>query len=409
MRIDRSWRVRRAARRLAAAGLLALAPAVADAAFEDGVAAYQIGDFSRALEIWRPLAEDGDAAAQFNLGIMYRQGEGLSRDYAAARRWFERAARQGNALAMFNIGLMIGSGQGGGTDLVEARRWMLLAAAAAEGESRLESDATYLGDLLRDQLDQEERARSVRRARDWAEANPTAVDIAALPEPQAEPEREPEPRLAPLSADASSIVLDSARPARPDPPPGDPAPAAPGVSPDSAEDGTAGDPTANADGTASAATGSILDLPLADGPARDPIAGTVAPPPALAEGPDAPETEDATPDGGTVTGARVAVAAPDVPAAPTAGADDGSASDLDVAHRVQLASLDSETQALEAWQTYVARHDDLLGDLALHVEAATVDGRRYYRVQAGPLDAAAADGLCRALRERGQDCLFVAP
>ncbi|MEQ8964920.1 MAG: SPOR domain-containing protein [Azospirillaceae bacterium] len=375
-RFGRTARARRtpalAAAALAVAIGLGAAPARAD--FEDGVAAYQVGDFARALEIWRPLAEAGDAAAQFNLGIMYRQGEGVSRDYAAARRWFASAARRGNGLAMFNLGLMAGSGQGQETDLVEARRWMLLAGAASEPDSRLASDATYLGDLLREQLDEPERARSVRRARDWAAANPEAVDLAVLPEPAAEPEPEPEPRLAPMSGDAASIVLNSALP-----------------------EAEAADPESEgaAEPEAEAAPAARSDDGQAPAPSNAPETAVTAPEAATAppaETPTAETATDAAPDD------QVATAAP--PAAPAA---------LASAHRVQLASLDSADAARAAWESFRQRHSELLGDLSLYVEEATIDGRQFYRVQAGPLDAAGADGLCRRLRERGQDCLFVAP
>ena len=48
--------------------------------WKKGVAAYQSGNFATALRKWTPLAEQGDAAAQFNLGILYRLGKGLPQD-----------------------------------------------------------------------------------------------------------------------------------------------------------------------------------------------------------------------------------------------------------------------------------------------------------------------------------------
>ena len=46
--------------------------------FEDGVVAYNRGDYATALRLWRPLAEQGDTKAQFNLGLMYKNGEGVT-------------------------------------------------------------------------------------------------------------------------------------------------------------------------------------------------------------------------------------------------------------------------------------------------------------------------------------------
>ncbi len=66
------------------------APAWAD--FYEGLAAYQRGDYATALREWRPLAEEGDAYAQHNLGITYSNGQGVPQDYAEAHMWFNLAA-----------------------------------------------------------------------------------------------------------------------------------------------------------------------------------------------------------------------------------------------------------------------------------------------------------------------------
>tara|TARA_B100000780_G_scaffold263065_1_gene216693 strand:+ start:37 stop:243 length:207 start_codon:yes stop_codon:yes gene_type:complete len=56
--------------------LMTLSSPVAAQDFQKGSAAYQAGDFATALQEWTPLADAGDATAQYNLGIMYRQGQG---------------------------------------------------------------------------------------------------------------------------------------------------------------------------------------------------------------------------------------------------------------------------------------------------------------------------------------------
>ncbi len=78
------------------------APAWAD--FSDGVAAYDRGDYATAFSEWKPLAEQGNAGAQFNLGVMYYKGRGVPQDYAEAVKWYRKAAEQGNAGAQFNLG-----------------------------------------------------------------------------------------------------------------------------------------------------------------------------------------------------------------------------------------------------------------------------------------------------------------
>ena len=73
-------------------------------------------------------AEQGDAEAQFNLGVMYRDGEGVPQDEAEAVRWFRLAAEQGLAVGQSNLGLMYATGRGVPQDEAEAVRWSRLAA-----------------------------------------------------------------------------------------------------------------------------------------------------------------------------------------------------------------------------------------------------------------------------------------
>ena len=71
---------------------------------EDGLAAAQRGDYATALKLLRPLAEQGHADAQHNLGVMYINGRGVPQDYAEAVKWFRLAAEQGHAVAQYNLG-----------------------------------------------------------------------------------------------------------------------------------------------------------------------------------------------------------------------------------------------------------------------------------------------------------------
>src|SRR5579862_7032168 len=80
--------------------------------FEDAVAAHERGDFATAIRLWRPLADQGNADAQYALGVIYYFGQGVPHDCAAAASWFRKAADQGNATAQFNLGLMYGNGRG---------------------------------------------------------------------------------------------------------------------------------------------------------------------------------------------------------------------------------------------------------------------------------------------------------
>src|SRR5216684_6916578 len=73
---------------------------------EDGLIAYERGDYAAALRLWRPPADRGDAAAQYNLGVMYLNGQGVPQDYAAAATWYLKAADQGYAAAQGSLGVM---------------------------------------------------------------------------------------------------------------------------------------------------------------------------------------------------------------------------------------------------------------------------------------------------------------
>ena len=96
--------------------------------FEDGVAAALKGDYATAMRLWRPLAEQGDADAQNNLGVMYDDGRGVPQDYAAAVSWYRKAAEQGYAEAQNNLGFMYEKGQGLPQDYAAAMSWCRKAA-----------------------------------------------------------------------------------------------------------------------------------------------------------------------------------------------------------------------------------------------------------------------------------------
>ncbi|MDC3347866.1 sel1 repeat family protein [Paracoccaceae bacterium] len=94
-----------------------------------GVDAYNAGDYATALQEWRPLAEAGDAQAQYSLALMYDLGRGVPRDYAEASKWYRLAAEQGKAQAQYNLGFSYATGLGVLQDNVIAHMWWNLAAA----------------------------------------------------------------------------------------------------------------------------------------------------------------------------------------------------------------------------------------------------------------------------------------
>ena len=79
---------------------------------EDAGAAYQRHDYATALRLLQPYAAQGDASAQYNLGLMYEKGLGVPQDYNEAVKLYRLAAAQGNAPAQSNLGSMLPQSNG---------------------------------------------------------------------------------------------------------------------------------------------------------------------------------------------------------------------------------------------------------------------------------------------------------
>ncbi len=92
----------------------------ASAGFDEGDAAYHRGDYATALREWRPLAEQGNAIAQGNLGFMYDKGRGVPQNHAEAVQWYRKAAEQGDTEAQYLLGLMHEKGEGVPQDYARA-------------------------------------------------------------------------------------------------------------------------------------------------------------------------------------------------------------------------------------------------------------------------------------------------
>src|SRR5580765_7101029 len=74
-------------------------PAVLAGPWEDGMAAYNRGDYVPAIRLFRPLAEQGNPKAQSVIGVMYRKGQGVAKSSVRAFMWFGLAAKRGDARA----------------------------------------------------------------------------------------------------------------------------------------------------------------------------------------------------------------------------------------------------------------------------------------------------------------------
>lgn len=125
--------------------ILAAAPSGA-ADFEAGMRAANLRDFVEARRQWRPLADAGEARAQYHLGMLSESGQGTAPDYGVAAGWYARAAAQGHAAAQNALAILYAEGLGVERDPVEAYKWFALAARGGNGFA--EANLRRLGGML---------------------------------------------------------------------------------------------------------------------------------------------------------------------------------------------------------------------------------------------------------------------
>ena len=113
------------------------------AGWDEVMAAYQRGDYATVVRELRPLAEQGDAKAQYNLGVMYATGLGVPQDYAEAVKWYRKAAEQGVAEAQLNLALMYANGRGVPQDYAEAMKWYRKSAEQGHAEAQVNLGIMY--------------------------------------------------------------------------------------------------------------------------------------------------------------------------------------------------------------------------------------------------------------------------
>lgn len=96
--------------------------------FQSGTAAFDAGQFSKARELWLPLADDGDVRAQYALGRLYEKGKGVGRDFAQAFSWYRKAAEKGHPDSQYRLAVGYVYGLGTKKDEAEALSWLRKAA-----------------------------------------------------------------------------------------------------------------------------------------------------------------------------------------------------------------------------------------------------------------------------------------
>ena len=114
--------------------ILVLAALIVVAGFQPGLSD------SQAIEQLRQEAEQGDAEAQYSLGLRYATGSGVPEDDQEAAKWYRKAANQGLAKAQLSLGMQYATGEGVQEDDWEAVKWYRRAADQGYAEAQF-----YLG------------------------------------------------------------------------------------------------------------------------------------------------------------------------------------------------------------------------------------------------------------------------
>ena len=116
---------------------------LAYAGFDEGMDAYDRGDYAKAYRQFKPLAERGDIDAQFYLGVMYDFGRGVSQDCIQAIKWYRKAAERGFPPAQRELGGLYANGQGVPQDHAKAVEWYRKAAEQGDDEAQFELGWAY--------------------------------------------------------------------------------------------------------------------------------------------------------------------------------------------------------------------------------------------------------------------------
>ncbi|MDZ4736677.1 MAG: tetratricopeptide repeat protein [Rhodospirillaceae bacterium] len=132
----------------------------------DAFTAYEEGDYETAVGLLRPLADQGDVAAQTQLAVMFEKGHGVAADAVAAAEWYRLAADQGDTASQYRLGQMYLGGLGLPKDMVQAQMWMVI--AAAHGQAAGSQERTMIDSNL--SFDQREKAK--RLTEEWLAAHP---------------------------------------------------------------------------------------------------------------------------------------------------------------------------------------------------------------------------------------------
>ncbi|HVY04838.1 MAG TPA: tetratricopeptide repeat protein [Burkholderiales bacterium] len=149
-----------------------LFPLAAYAGMDEGIAAYTAGEYAKALDEFRPLADQGNPDGQYFLGFMYHNGFGMKPDQAEAMKWFEKSAAQGDSRSQYYAGIIYAAGKGGvKKDLVKADMWLTISAMNPKTSYR---DSLYTKEEVKrieQKMSPEQLAQAQELVKSWKPAN----------------------------------------------------------------------------------------------------------------------------------------------------------------------------------------------------------------------------------------------
>jgi uncharacterized protein len=118
----------------------------------DGLRAYKIKDYAKALEIWEEEASEGNDQAMANIGLMYLKGQGVTKDFVKARKCFEQASAYDNDSANYNLALIYQTSIGVKEDLDKAIEYFRKAAKNNHQQANFRLALLLLKDRTQEEL-----------------------------------------------------------------------------------------------------------------------------------------------------------------------------------------------------------------------------------------------------------------
>lgn len=141
---------------LVTAGLVFALSVHAEGEYDEAVKVYGCADYPKAFNLFKPLAEKGDAFSQFQIGMMTEQGQGTEASFDNAYVWYRKAAEQGMTDAYFALGQLYSRGLAVPQDSVQAYAWFDL---AVRGGHAVAGDWLHMqaNKMMPDQVEQARR------------------------------------------------------------------------------------------------------------------------------------------------------------------------------------------------------------------------------------------------------------